>query len=620
MQAGLFLKNMVFGKDVKYVREHQKQWKSVNPVQRGKIKEALLHAMASPEPDAPKAAAIAASEIAAVELPYGEWNEFVPALTDRVTQHGGGGGGGAGSTEVVPFAALQCLGFTCERVANLEEQLADDPPPELSSGIVDKMLTAIVSGVQPNRSDYLRSVAIAALRNSLVFVRKNMDVKQERDFIMNAIFDATQCNDMTVRKVAFECMDTIGLYYYEKLPDYMTGIFQLTSEAIRRPADGSDEEAVNIAAIEFWSTVATVEREYLDEERDFAEAGEQLTHRPPCNRYTQNAMPTLVPLLLETLTKQEDESVENEDEWNLVAAGACCLEAIASTVEDQIVQAVVPFVEHHIHSQDWRCRDAAVVAFQAILEGPSTDAIAQYVSQAVPTILSLFRDPIEVVRDSATHCIAKILLHHIGAVSPELLTGIVHGLIEKLTEVKSKVASHSCGAIFNLAQSVRKAQQEAGDEVPPNNLLSAPMMPLMQALLGASDRSDSGDSNLRIASMSALAELVSAGAQDVQSIFLQFLPEIIRRLERALTVHTISVEEHDMKDQLLGLLCALLTVLFQRLDRSDIAPHADHIMGLLLQVMQIRSMNCGEEALLSTGALAGVLEGDFQVRVCAVFF
>ncbi len=65
--------------------------------------------------------------------------------------------------------------------------------------------------------------------------------------------------------------------------------------------------------------------------------------------------------LLWLLSKKEDE--EDEDEWNVSMASATCLNALATCVADAIVPHVLPFIEANIRQEDWRLRDAAVMAF-----------------------------------------------------------------------------------------------------------------------------------------------------------------------------------------------------------------------------------------------------------------
>jgi importin subunit beta-1 len=316
-------------------------------------------------------------------------------------------------------------------------------------------------------------------------------------------------------------------------------------------------------------------------------------------------METLVPLLLETLTKQE-EDVE-ADVWNLQAAGAVCLESISSTVEGKIVPFVIPFVEANITNPDWRMRDAAIVAFASIMDGPDTNMIANFLVQAVPVILSSFQDHVPMVRDSSVHCISKICGLHFAALPPELVQHVVQALISKLQE-PSSIAAHACSAIFNIALSCKNPD----GTIPDTSFMSSLMYPVLQALLAATDREDSVEGNLRVSAMSAAAELVSTAPRDTHPIFRELMPVVLARMEAAMRIQVVNKEDAEQKEILIGLLCALVTVLFQRLDKSDVLPHVDLCMTLLLQTLGHRLSV--DEALLSVGAVAGTMEDDFTVR------
>jgi importin subunit beta-1 len=83
------------------------------------------------------------------------------------------------------------------------------------------------------------------------------------------------------------------------------------------------------------------------------------------------ACSTLVPLMLEKMTKQEEENDDDDDEesWNISKAAATLLESIARVVRDTVVDLVVPFIQSNINMTDWRLKEAAITAFCVILEG-----------------------------------------------------------------------------------------------------------------------------------------------------------------------------------------------------------------------------------------------------------
>lgn len=62
-----------------------------------------------------------------------------------------------------------------------------------------------------------------------------------------------------------------------------------------------------------------------------------------------------------TLSKQEE--ADDDDEWNPCKAAGVCIMLLATCTEDDIVPHVLPFVKDNIKHQNWRLRDAAIMAF-----------------------------------------------------------------------------------------------------------------------------------------------------------------------------------------------------------------------------------------------------------------
>lgn len=586
--ASIYLKNTIYGKSSAVIRENQDRWKRLDAAIRSQVKELVLQAMRSDQERVPHFSAVAAAEIAAVELPFNEWPAFIPTMMENVQK----------GTNAVKIASLEALGFTSDRIANLEGVVPGTP--DLASSTVDSMLTTIVDAVQPANPKEMRFAALTALKNSLVFVRKNMEVKPERDFIMGAICEAAKAGDSAVRKLAFECMISLAELYYDKLNDFMTSFYDLTTTAIRNDAD----EGVKIAAIEFWSSVAESEQVLLAEERDAQEAGIPLD-RPACPKFVQAVMQHIIPLLLQLLT-QFDENAD-EDEFNIQSAASFCLSGISQTVSGAVLGCVMPFVQEEIRSPNWRYRNAAILAFSAVLEGQETNDVAQYAVQSIPVLLGLFDDQESVhVRDSAVYCVNQIAKYHYFAFRDHVDTvhSTIKALIDKL-QAESRIASRAASAIYSIAHS------EKTPKPPESNVLSAPMLPLMRALLEASDRPDADESNLRIVAMSAAAELVQGGALDVHNIFVELLPAIIGRFESSMSMQVVSSEDSEKKEQLLGLLSGLIQVLFQRMQKQEVSVQADRIMDLLLKGLHVRNAVCHEEIFYAVGAIANVMEDEF---------
>lgn len=83
----------------------------------------------------------------------------------------------------------------------------------------------------------------------------------------------------------------------------------------------------------------------------------------------------------------QDEN-DDDDDWNPCKAAGVCLMLLATCCEDDVVPHVLPFIKEHIKHPDWRYRDASIMAFGSILEGPELNLLKPLVVQVrVPTIM-----------------------------------------------------------------------------------------------------------------------------------------------------------------------------------------------------------------------------------------
>jgi len=588
--AGLLVKNALVAKDETLQKERIQRWMALDGNMRESVKQPLLSAIRSPEPLVSRVAAQAAAEIAAIEIPYNQWPAILPSILENIQS--------PQSSDAIRISSLECLGYTCERVAVLDG-------PEISEQTTDSMLNAVVDGIQASRPDKVRLAATTALKNSLIFAHKNMEKKAERDAIMTNICEATRCQDYMVRAAAYECIVQIAVSYYDKLQDYMTTLYELTTDTIRK-----DREEVAKAAIEFWSSLCEVEQDLLDEATDLAERG--LPIQRQCMRYVNAALVHLVPILLETLTKQEEDA--DEDTFNLHMAGYICLTCISQTVEDAVVAVIMPFVQQNIQNEDWRLRDAAMMAFISMLDGPKEETIGPSVSQSVPVLLSLLNDPHVMVRDTAAHCISRICLLHIRFIPTDIFPTLLQALIAKCGEGSPKVASQACSALYNLAS----AFSEEASQQQESNALSRHMQILLETLLRVCDRADADEANLRVAAMEAISVLISNSANDVLPIMAQLLPAFIQRFEATFAMQDFDASDKLKKEQTQGLLCAVFQALYRKLDKSTVLPHTDTVMQQLLRVLQIKNANCHEECFSAISAIADVMESDFAKYMIAL--
>ncbi|KAK4571146.1 hypothetical protein RGQ29_029824 [Quercus rubra] len=584
--AGLILKNALDAKEQHRKFELVQSWVTLDSAVKAQIKTCLLQTLSSAVSDARSTASQVIAKIAGIELPQKQWPELIVSLLSNIHQQAAN----------VRQATLETLGYLCEEVS----------PNVVDQDQVNKILTAVVQGMNASEGNNdVRLAATRALYNALGFAQANFSNDMERDYIMRVVCEATLSPEVKIRQAAFECLVSISSTYYEKLAHYIQDIFNITAKAVRE-----DEEPVALQAIEFWSSICDEEIDILEDYGgDFT--GDSAI---PCFYFIKQALPALVPLLLETLLKQEEDQDQDEGAWNIAMAGGTCLGLVARTVGDDIVPLVMPFIEENITKPEWRQREAATYAFGSILEGPSPDKLTPIVNVALTFMLTaLTKDPNNHVKDTTAWTLGRIFefLHGSTIDSPIITQAncqqIITVLLQSMKDVPN-VAEKACGALYFLAQGF--------EEEGPSSTLTPFFQEIVQALLTVTHREDASESRLRTAAYETLNEVVRCSTDETASMVLHLVPIIMMELHKTLEGQKLSSDEREKQSELQGLLCGCLQVIIQKLGSSETTKYlfmqyADQIMELYLRVFACRSATVHEEAMLAIGALAYATGPDF---------
>ncbi|KAK4277585.1 hypothetical protein QN277_015562 [Acacia crassicarpa] len=584
--AGLILKNLLDAKDENRKHELVQRWLLLDPAAKTQIKSCLLQTLSSSAVDARSTASQVIAKVAGIELPQKQWPELVGSLLSNIHQ----------IPAHVKQATLETLGYLCEEIS----------PEVLDQDQVNKILTAVIQGMNVTDGDNdVRLAATRALYNALGFAQANFSNDMERDYIMRVVCETTMSPEVKIRQAAFECLVSIASMYYEKLAPYIQDIFNITAKAVR-----GDEEPVALQAIEFWSTICDEETDILEEYGGDSTGDSDLA----CFYFIRQALPALVPLLLETLLKQEEDQDLDEGAWNIAMAGGTCLGLVACTVGDDIVPLVMPFIEENITKPDWRQREAATYAFGSILDGPSPDKLATLVNVALPFMLSaLMKDPNNHVKDTTAWTLGRMFeFLHGSIVGTRLINEgncqqIITVLLQSMKDAPN-VAEKACGALYFLAQGY--------EDVETASPLTPFFQEIVQSLLTVTHRDDATESRLRTAAYETLNEVVRCSTNETASLVLQLVPVIMMELHKSLEGQNLSSDEREKQSDLHGLLCGCLQVIIQKLGSSDATKYAfmqyaDQIMGLFLRVFAFRNATAHEEAMLAIGALAYATGPDF---------
>jgi importin subunit beta-1 len=506
----------------------------------------------------------------AIDVPHNLWPALLPTLFQNISS--------LDTSNTTKVASLEALGYMCDAMKEKVDDL-----------IVNQILGSIIEGMRNDRPDEIRLAAITALNNSIEFTDSNFEKENERNALMTAICEATQSKLVKIRERAFECCATVAEFHYDKLQPYVETLYNLTMRAIQ-----TDESTVGMQALEFWTAIAIEEAELFENISDGIENSSALLN------IIKQASPTLIPLVLECMTKQEEDN-DDENAWNISAAAAVLLESIASIIRDEVVPLTLPFIIQNINNSNWRFKEAAILAFGEILDGPSDDKIGPLVREAMPVLLTCLQDRHPLTRESTAWTIGKICQLHWASLGPELKQPMVESLSITLGDRVERVISRICFAFHAIGEACFD-QCDA-----PSNFLSNVIVSIIPKLFAVATRQDLENENLANDAFEALNKMIQNSAIDSHPFLIQLLHETLNRLEQCL-LPNIDIQN---RSNLQAYLCTVIAEIVFKLTFEEFGAFADRTMQLLLQVFQSRGASAHEDAFLAIGNVVDNLKENF---------
>lgn len=594
--AGLIIKNTIYVRDLA-VRQHLiDRWHRVPDEQKSHVRHSMLRALSARAPEARRAAAQCTAKLASMDVGRpGAWDTLISDLLKSAHSQ----------EDHVKQAALEALGYICEEAGygDVMEQVLASKSNEILTAVVQSMAYKGAPSSTEKSLALVRLAATVALNNTLEFAKSQFDVPAERKAIITTICEAAMAGDGQVRQAAFEGLVKVAENYYDKLHEYILDIYTLTEHAIR-----NDIEPVAMQAIEFWSTVAEEEVTINFDNESLGDTGSG--HLRENRNFVSQALPSLCGPIFDSLKKQEDDPLEDSS-WNTATAAGACVELLAQAAPDVILNLAKPFIETNIQDQaNWRSREAAILAFGSILEGPPAEDVKILVREAINLLIeTLMTDRNVAVKDTTAWSIAKVV-----QVDKEVTLSHLPALVECLrgsliNAENPELAAHLCYAIHNLAERfVDEHEMSHGS-------LTEYQENLVRSLIRTADRDDAGEANLRISAYESISMIFRAVSEDGVTFINDFLPVLLGKLQNAMGAVQRAFtddEKNDMLEQL-GLICGALTTATHRLKRDQLASHADRMMENYLQVFRIGGTSSViEDTFLAVGALADGTEGEFN--------
>jgi transportin-1 len=97
------------------------------------------------------------------------------------------------------------------------------------------------------------------------------------------------------------------------------------------------------------------------------------------------------------VTDDEDEDFDPEDNWTLRKCSAAALDVLAGHFHSPVFEVTLPYLKENLAHKEWPYREAAVLALGAIADG-CMDAVQPHLPELTPYLLSLLQDSEPIVR------------------------------------------------------------------------------------------------------------------------------------------------------------------------------------------------------------------------------
>lgn len=136
---------------------------------------------------------------------------------------------------------------------------------------------------------------------------------------------------------------------------------------------------ITLQAIEFWCTICDTE---IKSKQDPSATSS------PLYSFADQFITYILPSIFTLIKKNSDEEYERDidDEWNISKAAANCLSLFASCSKELVVPQTIEFISKNLlvspaDSLVWNQKEAAIIAFGSIIEGPCKHKTQPLVNQ-----------------------------------------------------------------------------------------------------------------------------------------------------------------------------------------------------------------------------------------------
>jgi importin subunit beta-1 len=557
------IKNMIL-----YQPKHQGKWEQLGHEIKFTIKNYVISCLASNVKEVRKAAAVTVAGICKLEIPRGEWPNIINILIET-----------SSNQDInIRMSSLITIGYISQELM----------PGHLSSEEVDAILCALINNLRADIDLEIISVAIVAFLNFIVFAKKNMEVANERDVIMNVIFSCLSHHSVDIRVIAMQCLVEISRLYYDYLGSHIEKIIQITEHHMR-----NDDEKVSIQAYEFWCSVS-------DEE--------VIRQNNKSNKYCERALDGLFEVIqFHLLNRNAEIERMNEDAWSNVKAASCLLHNLSQCTNESLIGKVFDLISNNLNSESPKIRDSVILAFGSVLVTNHRSKIKETIPGAIPVLLNMLNDKSYEVRTTMSWCLKKITEYHADCITDLQLFDLFMNTIINSLNSNKRVVVQLCDCIHYIAMNLRPDFVN-GDT---SGYISKYMNQLLTILLQIAFTKDAYDpnQNVALAAFFCMGSLIDYAPLDTYSIINSFFSNIYAAFDSTL------ISKNFQKDEIrYAYQSYIATVISACAVGQKVKMNIEEAASVynLIKSSFVQRQTVYEEGLMACSSLALALGPDFQ--------
>ena len=330
--AAILIKNSLL-----HVESFQKMWKKeLSGEEKGKIKLLVLSALASAKKEIRTSASTVISSICKIDSPITQtWPDLLPSLTNNAFNE----------NKNMKLSAIETLGYVCEELTI----------KSIDSSTVDSIMNALIQNLinEKNPVEVILQV-LKALYFSIKIAEKNFSNKNERNIIMNAIFQIGgkyQTNDDVLEKIAMLFIEMLSISsYYDYIEDNFNQIIKFSFNIAQKYKISNEKLALLGLEIICCIGDEEIKRINNDNNINILKVNDIYQIDKPNKGYLSKISNDLQKLITANVQVPEDD--EEENEWNFSKACLNILNLLAQTSESNIISKFYEEISNQIKKNE----------------------------------------------------------------------------------------------------------------------------------------------------------------------------------------------------------------------------------------------------------------------------